>query len=278
MQTRPHSGAGIEIWDVDLRHADDTTFAEIRRLFSDYGLVFFRDQSLSEEDHIALARRFGNINVNRFFPENAAYPEIAMVAKRPDQRTNIGGGWHTDHSYDEEPALGSILVARELPTSGGDTWFVNMSEAFERLPETMKRKLRTMNAVHSSKHIFGSRGKWLRRLTGAEDNSHSPELSDAMGDVTHPVVIRHPLSGRETLYVNPAFTIRFEGRSLLTSLPLLLVLYMHATYAPRVAKFKWRPGSVAIWDNRATWHFAQNNYPGQRRVMHRITLDGCALS
>jgi taurine dioxygenase len=277
MHTKPHPGAGIEISDVDLRTVDDETFAEIRALFVEHGLLFFRGQELSEEDHIALAERFGTINVNRFFPHHDEYPQIALVAKEPGDRINIGGGWHTDHSYDVEPALGSILVARELPATGGDTWFVSMYDAFERLPEQMKRKLRKMNAVHSSKHVFGSRGALIRRLLGADEQVHNPELADELEDVVHPVVIEHPLSGREALYVNPGFTIRFEGRSLPTSLPLLAYLYLHATRSAHVAKLRWEPGSVAFWDNRATWHFARNDYSGQRRVMHRITLDGCPL-
>lgn len=278
MKTKRHPGAGIEIWDVDLRVADDDTFARIRALFDEHGLLFFRGQELSEEDHIALARRFGTINVNRFFVAHADYPEIAMVAKAPEERFNIGGGWHTDHSYDVEPALGSVLVARELPATGGDTCFVSMYDAFATLPVRVQERLRGMNAVHSSKHVFGSKTALLRRLTGSQDQVKNPELADAMEDVVHPVVIKHPLSGREALYVNPGFTIRFEGRSLLRSLPLLGYLYAHATRARRVARFQWQPGSVAVWDNRATWHFAKNDYAGQRRVMHRITIDGCPLT
>jgi len=277
MKITPHSGTGVEISEVDLRKVDDETMEKIRGLFHEHGLLFFRGQNLSETDHIRFAERFGTINVNRFFSKNEKYPEIALVAKEADQRRNIGGGWHTDHSYDIEPALGSILVARELPDTGGDTWFVSMYDAFERLPDKIKTKLRMMKAVHSSKHIFGSRGARIRRLVGAEQHAHNPELADEMEDVVHPVVIRHPLSGREALYVNPAFTIRFEHRYLLTSLPLLAYLYVHATRSRNVAKFKWEPGSVAFWDNRATWHYAQNDYPGQRRIMHRITIDGCAL-
>lgn len=277
MQTRPHRGAGVEIFDVDLRAVDDETFARIRALFVEHGLLFFRGQELSEEDHIALAERFGPINVNRFFPHDEAHPQIARVVKEPGDRMNIGGGWHTDHSYDVEPALGSILVARELPKRGGDTWFVNMADAFDRLPERVQAKLRTMNAVHSSKHVFGSRGALLRRLVGVEQQVYNREAADALDDVVHPVVIEHPLSGREVLYVNPAFTIRFEGRSLPTSLPLLAYLYVHATRPAHVARFRWEPGSVAFWDNRATWHYARNDYPGQRRVMHRITIDGGPL-
>jgi taurine dioxygenase len=200
-----------------------------------------------------------------------------LVLKEPNQRGNVGGGWHTDHSYDVEPALGSILVARELPPRGGDTWFVSMYDAFEGLPNLVKARLRKMRAVHSSKHIFGSRGALLRLLMGTKDHSHSPELADAMEDVVHPVVIKHPLSGREALYVNPGFTIRLEGRSIPTSLPLLALLYANALRPKAVAKFKWEPGSVAMWDNRATWHYARNDYPGQRRLMHRITIDGCPL-
>ena len=277
MKTRAHPGAGVEITDVDLRTVDDETLDELRALFREHGLLFFRGQTLREDDHIALARRFGTINVNRFFKQHARHPEIAIVEKRPEQRLNVGGGWHTDHSYDQEPALGSILVARELPRAGGDTWFVSMYDAFDRLPARLKKRLRGMRAVHSSKHIFGSTAARLRRLLGAEDQAYNPELADALDNVVHPVVIRHPLSGREALYVNPAFTIRFEGWRLVTSIPLLAYLYLHATRARHVAKLRWAPGTVAFWDNRATWHYARNDYPGQRRVMHRITLDGCAL-
>lgn len=276
MLIRRHPGTGIEISDVDLTSADDDTFAKIRSLFDEHGLLFFRGQNLCEDDHIALAKRFGTINVNRFFPKSPR-PGIALVAKEPTQRSNTGGVWHTDHSYDREPALGSILVARELPPTGGDTWFVNMADAFERLPSRVKRLLRKKKAVHSSKHVFGSRGELLRRLRRNDEALFNPELSNAMDDVVHPAVIKHPLSGRESLYVNPGFTLRFEDQSMLTSAPLLAYLYWHATRTRHVAKFKWRPGSVAFWDNRATWHFAQNDYAGHRRVMHRITLDGCPL-
>lgn len=277
-KVRLHPGAGAEVRGVDLRALDDGSEARLRALFAEHGLLFFRDQALNEDDHLGLAKRFGHINVNRFFTPHPSHPQIALVTKEPHERGNIGGGWHTDHSYDEVPALGSILVAREVPTSGGDTWFVNMADAFDRLPARLKRKLRTMRARHSSKYIFGSRTAKLRQLVTSGYRLRNPELADAMDDVVHPVVIEHPLSGRESLYVNPAFTLGFEGWSTVRSMPLLAYLYAHATRPAHVARFRWRPGSVAFWDNRATWHFARNDYPGQRRVMHRITLEGCRLS
>jgi taurine dioxygenase len=277
MTAVPHPGAGIEIRGVDVRTADDDTFEEIRTLFHHHGLVFLRDQQLSERDHIALAERLGTINVNRFFVKHPDHPEIAMVTKEADQRLNIGGFWHTDHSYDVEPALGSILVARELPATGGDTQFLSTYAAFEALPPRLQERLRGMRAVHSAKHAFGTTASRIREWIDPQSRSENTELADGLGTVTHPVVIRHPLSGREALFVNPSFTIRFEGWSMLRSAPLLAQVYTRALRSGGVATFRWEPGSVAIWDNRATWHNAKNDYRGQRREMHRITLDGCPL-
>ncbi len=273
----PHPGTGVEIPGVDLRTVDDATFTQIRDLFHRHGLVFFRDQELREDDHITLARRFGTVNVNRFFTPHPDHAEIALVTKEPDQRINVGGFWHTDHSYDLEPALGSILVARELPATGGDTHFLSTYDAFEALPTRLQNRLRGMRAVHSPKLAFGSATNKLISRIDPKAAFENNDVADEMETSTHPVVIRHPLSGREALYVNPSFTIRFEGMSVLRSAPLLFDIYRRVLRSGKIAKFQWRPGSVAMWDNRATWHNAKNDYRGQRRAMHRITLDGCPI-
>jgi len=274
------AGVGAEITGVDLANSSAVLDSdEIRAVFSEHGLVFFRDQQLSEENHIKFAQTFGAININRFFASNKQYPEIAMVTKEPDQVANIGGGWHTDHSYDHEPALGSILVARELPEKGGDTLFTSMYKAFETLSPGLKRTLEGLSAVHSARHVFGSESGYGKDEAGAaKDRIGNSEIADEMEDPIHPVVIRHPLSGRKALYVNPTFTLRFEGWTAKESAPLLDFLYQHAIDDRFVTRFKWQPGSIAFWDNRATWHFAQNDYQGERRVMHRITVEGCPLS
>lgn len=277
MKTIPHPGAGIEIRDVDVRDCDDATFGRIRELFHHHGLVFLRDQQLSTTDHVVFAERFGDINVNRFFLKHDEHPEIAMVTKEPDQKINVGGFWHTDHSYDLEPALGSILVARELPASGGNTRFLSTYDAFDALPSAMQDRLRGMRAVHSAKHAFGTTTSRIREFIDPQYRTENTADADALGTVSHPVVIRHPLSGREALFVNPSFTIRFDGMSMLRSAPLLLDIYRRVLRGGRIADFRWEPGSVAIWDNRATWHNAKNDYRGQRREMHRITLEGCPL-
>jgi taurine dioxygenase len=279
MQITPLPGAGAEITGVDARHMTDAEFAEIRATYAEHGVIFLRDQSMTEDDHIAFARRFGPININRFFLAHERYPEIALVLKEKEQKTNIGGGWHTDHSYDQEPAMGSVLVARQLPDEGGDTWFASMYRAYDTLDAATKAEIADLRAVHSAKHIFGS-GAENHYKANADTGPRigNSAAADVLEDVTHPVVITHPLSGKKALYVNPAFTTRIAGYAEAASNELLMRLYAHAMRPENAYRFKWKEGSVAFWDNRATWHWAMNDYHGERRLMHRITIEGCALS
>lgn len=275
IEIRPLSSAlGAEIHGVDLAAGpSEAEFAEIRQAFVDFGAIFFRDQRLTPAQHLAFARRWGTINVNRFFRPVEGHPEIAEVRKEPDQKINIGGSWHTDHSYDSAPAMGSILYAREVPEVGGDTLFASMYLAYETLSEGLKRTLEGLKAWHSSRHVFGEDGS--TRETRRDGRIQNPEL--ATQDALHPVVITHPESGRKALYVNPGFTVRFDGWTEAESKPLLDFLYHHASRPEFTCRFRWRAGSLGFWDNRATWHFAVNDYSGQRRLMHRITIDGVPL-
>ena len=268
----PHVGA--EISGVDLaRPIAADAFAEIRRAFGQYGVVFFRDQDLTPEQHVACAERFAPIDINRFFTAVPGYPMIAEVRKEPEQTRNIGGGWHTDHSYDQVPALGSMLYAREVPQIGGDTLFASMYAAYDALSNGLKAMLEGLAACHSSRHVFCPDGRARQGdLAGRIGN---PEL--AKQDAVHPVVIRHPETGRKALYINPGFTLRFEGWAEDESRPLLQYLYQHAVRPEFTCRFHWRVGSLALWDNRSTWHFAVNDYHGERRLLHRITLQGSSL-
>ena len=271
--SRTSTAVGAEIRDVDLRRLTDEQFEQIREIFLDAGVIFFRDQTLTPEDHIAFARRWGPINVNRFFNPVDGYPEIAEVLKEPEQKINIGGDWHTDHSYDTDPAMGSILYAIDVPETGGDTLFASMGAAFDALSPDFQKMLEGLTALHSSRHVFGAQG--LAAQANGERVSN-PEL--ATQDVEHPVVIRHPDSGRRCLYVNPGFTRHIIGWSPTESEALLQFLYRHASHPQFATRFSWQPGSVAMWDNRATWHNAVNDYQGQRRYMHRITVAGVPLA
>jgi taurine dioxygenase len=274
LDVRPSNGAlGAEIHGVDLAEPlAPETVLELKHALGEHGVIFFRDQELTPAQHIAFARQFGEININRFFKAVAGHAEIAEVRKEPEQTRNIGGNWHTDHSYDQIPALGSILLAREVPARGGDTVFACMARAYETLSPGLRKTLDGLKAVHSSRHVFGPTG--TARQHG--DRLANPEQETQ--DAVHPVVIRHPLSGRRVLYVNPGFTTHFEGWSEAESRPLLDVLYAHARRPDFQTRFHWRQGSIAFWDNRATWHYAVNDYQGERRLMHRITLEGVPLS
>lgn len=269
---RPLPGCGAMIEGVDLARIGAHEAARLRTALFAHGALFFRNQSLTPDQHIRLAELIAPIDVNRFFPADAAYPQIAKVEKTEKQTSNIGGGWHTDHSYDVEPAMGSILVARDLPPSGGDTLFADLYAAYESLDDETKAEIANLRAVHASDHVFGE--------TGVYANSDQPALARGgieTPETTHPVVIKHPGSGKPVLYVNPGFTMRFEGRTREESLPLMMKLFAQAIEPLRVHRFVWEPGSVAMWDNRATWHFAMNDYHGHYRLMHRITLGGGPL-
>jgi taurine dioxygenase len=266
---------GAEVAGVDLAApVAEGTFAEIRHAFGEYGVVFFRDQHLTPEQHLAFAERFAPIDINSFFSAVPGYPMIAEVRKEPEQTQNIGGGWHTDHSYDQVPALGSMLYAREVPRTGGDTLFASMYAAYDALSDGLKATLEGLRACHSSRHVFGAEA-YARRgdLVGRIGN---PEL--ATQDAVHPAVIRHPQTGRKALYVNPGFTLRFEGWTEDESRPLLDYLYRQATRPEFTCRFHWQAGSLALWDNRSTWHFAVNDYHGARRLLHRITIQGSPLT
>lgn len=270
MQLRPLSEhIGTEVTGIAMTALDDAGFEQLRRLVYDRGMVVLRDQELTPQQHIAFANRWGGIDINNYFPLNGQHPEIAEVRKEADQMVNIGGGWHTDHSYDQIPAMGSILVARELPPSGGDTLFSSMGAAYDALSDGLKATLEGLNAVHSADHIYARDGVYAQTDQAGALRGH-----DLKTRAVHPVVIRHPVTGRKVLYVNGAFTLHFEGWTREESRPLLDYLYTLGTREEFQCRLEWQPGTVAIWDNRSTWHLAQNDYHGHRRVMHRITLTG----
>ena len=274
MKIRPLTGGlGAEIFAADVRDAGQ--FDEIFQAFSKHAVIAIRDQDITPEDQIAFAERFGPINVNRFFAKVPGHEKVAMVLKEPDQTRAIGEEWHTDHSYDQAPAMCSILHCIETPDVGGDTTFASMYTSFAALSEGLKNVLRGMSARHSSRHVFGA------AAMRDDDSGRDGRIGNAAAatqDNLHPVVIRHPLSGREALYVNPQFTTHFDGWTPDESRPLIDFLERHATSPEYTCRVRYAPGTIVIWDNRATWHKATNDYHGHRRLMHRITVEGPELS
>ncbi len=264
---------GVEVSDVSLAMCSDGEMQAIRQAIYEHGVAVFRDQEFSPEDHIRFGRRWGGIDVNNYFPLQADFQEIAVVKKEADQKTNIGGDWHTDHSYDQIPAMGSVLVARELPPSGGDTMWAHMGAAYDALSDELKARIEGLEAYHTADHIYKADGVYAKTDMGQDLRGQNLKTG-----AIHPVVIRHPQTGRKLLYVNGGFTIHFVGQTREQSLPLLRELLDAALLEDNQCRLQWKPGTVAIWDNRTTWHNAMNDYHGHRREMHRITLSGEALA
>jgi len=264
---------GAEISGVDLAGplADDA-IAAIRRALCEHQVIFFRDQSLTPDQQLAFGRRFGPLNIHPYVAGMADHPEVMEIIKEPSDRINFGGGWHSDMSFLETPAIGSILYAVELPDWGGDTLFASQAAAFQPLSPGLQATLEGLNAIHSAEREYAPTGPSAQKR-------ESMKISDAegmAGRFSHPVVKVHPETGRKALYVNPAFTMQFDGWSRRESRPLLNYLFEHSRQEAFTCRLRWRPGTVAFWDNRSVWHYALNDYPGQRRHMRRVTVDPVA--
>ena len=247
----------------------DDVVAEIRRAWLEHLVVFFRDQHITDERFVAFARRIGAIGRYPFVPAIEGHPEIIAVLKEPHETVNFGGIWHSDTAYLERPPMATLLLAREIPPFGGDTLFANQYLAYETLSPAMQRLLDPLRAVNSSAMADVSRTREDRRR-GVDPGPDGAEDLEAH----HPVVRTHPETGRKALYVNVAHTARFEGMTEEESRPLLQFLFDHQVRPELTCRFRWQPGSLAMWDNRCAQHNPINDYNGHRRLLHRITLEG----
>ena len=254
---------GAEILDIDLG-ADTVAerIPDIRAALLKYGVIFFRDQELTQEQHIAFARHFGDLEVHPATPKDQPNPEVLRIAYGPDRRGQENN-WHSDVTWREEPSLGSILLAREVPEVGGDTLFANMHLAYERLSPQMKRFCEGLTAVHDIARVFAKRlGK------------QPEELHDKYPPVRHPVIRTHPETGERSIYVNVAFASHIEGLSAAESRWLLDHLFATARDVEIQCRFRWEAGSIAFWDNRVCQHLAVSDYFPARRAMERVTIAG----
>ena len=276
LEITPIAGSlGAEVGGVALgRPLQTGTRAALRRALNEHLVLFWRDQVLTPDQQLAFSTCFGPLIRVPYVKPLADYPEIIAVLKEAEERaiSTFGGTWHTDFSFLQAPPMGSVLYALEVPRRGGDTIWANMYDAYEALSEGMKAMLAGMRAMHSG-HVYGARNppKGIRTSRSIEISRDNPE---ADVERAHPVVRHHPESGRKCLFVNPVYTTRFEGMTQAESRPLLEFLHDHATRPEFTCRFTWAPGTLAIWDNRCTQHYAVNDYDGERRLLHRTTIGG----
>jgi taurine dioxygenase len=243
---------------------DAATIDELRQAWLEHLVLFFPDQSIDHDQQIAFASRFGDLTeghpVEPLLDEDERVQPIDSVK----DRTNF---WHTDLTFLTSPPAGSMLRAVTLPDVGGDTMWANTRDAFDDLGEPLRRLCQELHAVHYAED-------YMRVVADGGGNTWKGRRLERLEPVVHPLVRVHPETGRRNLFVNPGFTrgiVELPGGQ---GHDLLRLLYKHMTQPQYLVRYRWRPGSIAFWDNRTTMHFGIYDYGGDRRVMHRVVLAG----
>jgi len=254
---------GAEIGGVDLARPSNQQMDEIHRALAENLVIFFRDQHLTQEQHLDFGRRFGQLHVHPAAPSEPGHPELMIITADKDSPRANGEGWHSDVSCDEEPPMGSILYIKECPPRGGDTLFANMYAAYDALSDRMKAYLAGLRAIHDGEENY--RGTYAN--FGVQDKASYPRA-------THPVIRTHPVTGRKALYVNKGFTRRILDIPPDESAGILAYLYEHMANPLFQCRFRWQANSIAFWDNRCAQHRAMWDYWPHRRYGNRVTVKG----
>ena len=254
---------GATVRGVDMANASDAEIDDIRKGWMDHKVLFFRDQHITVEEHIAFGRRFGELEVHPFANGREGYPEIVRIESNAE-RQYAASAWHSDVTWREEPSLGSVLRGVRLPPVGGDTCFANTALAYERLSDRWKERIDGLVAVHDFTHVFGGR---LSSDELAEKQREYPA-------VTHPVVRTHPETGEKNIYTNRGFVSHIEGMTREESMPIIEHLERQVMDPSVQCRFKWEVDSFAMWDNRAVQHCATNDFFPETRIVERVTIIG----
>ncbi|MFZ5670498.1 MAG: TauD/TfdA dioxygenase family protein [Pseudomonadota bacterium] len=262
----PTIGAEVEGLDLS-RPLEARTVGALRKALLDWKVLFFRDQDITTEQHLAFARNFGELEVHPFAPHKPGYPEVLAITHDETSRGRENT-WHSDVTWRLEPSLGSVLRAIEIPQIGGDTLFADMSAAWDGLKDEVKARIDGAMAVHDFTHFRA--GMRRRGKTEAEIEAFNAQYPM----VEHPVVRTHPETGRKAIYVNAAFTLHIVGMDKAQSDALLAHLYAQAAIPEHQCRFRWSKNAIAFWDNRASQHYAASDYFPAVRKMERVTIIG----
>jgi alpha-ketoglutarate-dependent taurine dioxygenase len=266
LDVSPVAGSlGAEVLGVDLGSIGDEVFDEIYRAFVEYQALIFRDQSMTADQYLAFARRWGGITLYPYMKGLPTHPEILEILKTENDGYAFGNVWHTDGSNYAVPPKATMLYAMELPQAGGDTMFANMYDAYETLSPALQALLGKLKALNAGEGKLAS--------TSEIGSMTSKDAGDMQVNAVHPVVRTHPDTGRKALFLGHRAT-HFDGMTPAESGPLIAYLRNHSIRPEFTCRFRWQVGSLAIWDNRSTQHYAVDDYVGHRRRMHRITIEG----
>jgi taurine dioxygenase len=268
------AGFGARIEGVDLsRPLTPETLAEVKAAWARHGVVSFPGQPLDLDQLEAFTLQMGAFGVDPFIAPMPGHPNVLELRRPPNEKaTNFGAGWHSDWSFQAQPPAATILRAEVTPPVGGDTLFADCTRAYEDLSDNMKALLAPLRAVHSAGRAYGTQGVFAKETAARTmEIIVSPEADKSL---THPLVRTHPVTGHKALFVSPVYTPGIEGFTVKESQALLGFLFAHMTQDQYVFRHRWAPGTLLMWDNRCTIHFAEGGYDGHLRVMHRTTVAG----
>jgi alpha-ketoglutarate-dependent taurine dioxygenase len=255
---------GAEISGIDLTAAlDDAVVAELRQALHDYKVLFFREQPISPEQHLAFARRFGELEIHPALQSNSAQPELVRFEKSATV-SGYENSWHHDVTWREFPSMGAILHAIAVPPIGGDTLFSDMYAAYDSLDQQTRDEIEQLDAIHDFLQAF-------RHLVPADQHER---MRERFPSVRHPVVATHAVTGRRHLYVNRVFVQRIENLTPDASRALIDRLCRAADAPEHQVRLKWEPDTVAFWDNRAVQHYAASDYWPHTRIVERASIVG----
>lgn len=267
---------GAVVSGVDLSQPLSTECKEeIHRAWLENHVLFFHDQGLTPAQQADFAANFGALDVYPFMKAVDTHPNVIPIIKEADAKMNFGGDWHTDTSYQPLPPKATLLYALEVPETGGDTLFANATMAYESLSEAMRKTLEPLTGVFSPKMVHGSGGDYNSvAAKGNLGDAYGGSAEIAEQEVEHPIIRTHVETGRKSIYCSKPHTHRIKGWTRDESIPMFKFLTKHLTQEQYVTRFKWRKGSLAMWDNRCVFHNALNDYQGKRRHMHRVIVQG----
>ncbi len=268
----PLSGLiGAEIHGVDLNDPSEEQLSEIRRAFADHLVVVFRSQEgLTHKNHIRFSETFGPIQPIPHIKNRPDFKDIQLVHRdADDQKGVVGEAFHSDSTFMDTPPAVVVMRGVVVPPYGGDTAFGNLYLGYETLSEKMRQVIDGLRVVHSATRLFGSGAD--QRLYKSMKNM---DTTEGDREVIHPLAMMHPVTGRKALFLNPLFSIRFEGMTEAESAPLLNFLHQYSSFTPFTVRVRWDAGTVVVWDNWAASHSAVGDYQGYARTLERVTLGG----
>jgi taurine dioxygenase len=268
------SNLGVEIQNINIaKSLSDKKIIGIREHWVNYGVAIFPNQKLNLEEYENFSQQFGPFGEEPFLIPMQEHSHIVKLHRKPDEEaTHFGGAWHSDWSFQSSPPSATMLYSEIIPPTGGDTLFANTADAYDDLSSDLKQRVKNLRCLHSAKLPYAKDGVYATEGKARTMKIHTSD--EANKTMSHPLVRTHRETGRQTLFINPVYTIQIEGYTKEESDALLFELYIHMAQEKYVYRHKWQPDMLIMWDNRSVMHMAEGGYDGYERLLHRITIAG----